>query len=76
MRQNIDFRGNNNPPASISNPKPTFKIVKAGISRQVLAFDTSSSMSGEHLESVKKAATHYILNIVPDGSYLGWLSTE
>lgn len=71
MRQGVDFRNNNNPPAVVNDTRPTIRLVKARKPRVILVLDVSGSMRGQPLQQLQQAATNYILNVAQNGSYMG-----
>ncbi|XP_077985587.1 calcium-activated chloride channel regulator 1-like [Glandiceps talaboti] len=71
MGQHEDFKDGNNPPRSIQDTTPTFRIVRTGTRRVVLVLDTSGSMSGSRIKLLHLYATQFIEEFVDDGSMVG-----
>ncbi|KZS12185.1 Calcium-activated chloride channel regulator 2 [Daphnia magna] len=73
ISKHADFAGNNNPPATIANVKPTFNIVRVLTgARYVLVTDVSSSMgSYNRIGRLYEAARRWIKYDVRNGTSLG-----
>ncbi|XP_077985824.1 calcium-activated chloride channel regulator 1-like [Glandiceps talaboti] len=71
MGQHEYFKDGNNPPRSIQDTTPTFRIVRTGTRRVVLVLDTSGSMAGSRIEMLHLYATQFIEEFVDDGSMVG-----
>uniref|UniRef100_W5MD09 VWFA domain-containing protein n=1 Tax=Lepisosteus oculatus TaxID=7918 RepID=W5MD09_LEPOC len=71
IMESKDFN-NVNPPVELSSTRPAFSLLQIHKNRFIcLVLDVSGSMSGERLERLKQAATSFILDMVPLGSYVG-----
>lgn len=71
MKDGVDFRNMNNPPADIADTSPTIRLVKARKPRVILVLDVSGSMRGSPLQQLQQAASNYILNVAQNGSFMG-----
>ncbi|KAI9556636.1 hypothetical protein GHT06_016426 [Daphnia sinensis] len=73
ISKHADFAGNNNPPATISNVKPTFNIVRVlNGARYVLVTDVSGSMDTyDRITRLYDASRRWIKYDITDGTYLG-----
>ncbi|XP_077985471.1 calcium-activated chloride channel regulator 1-like [Glandiceps talaboti] len=72
MKDRPDFKDDVNPPVNINDTAPTFKIVQTvGVRRVVLVLDISGSMSGDPIRRLHQSATHFIDNVIDDGSTVG-----
>ncbi|KAK4015731.1 hypothetical protein OUZ56_030705 [Daphnia magna] len=73
ISKHADFAGNNNPPATIANVKPTFNIVRVLTgARYVLVTDVSGSMDDyDRITRLNEAARRWIKYDITEGTSLG-----
>lgn len=70
MRMHKDFQESRTMPLS-TDTRPKFEIVQDSEKYRVFVLDTSGSMSGEKLTSLRQSGEYVIQEVIPQGSWLG-----